>query len=74
MVTVATAKKPRAARPPAVPVTPPAGGNYRCYNDHPDFPGRPCNKMLGAGWGAWTLRCPRCKQMVHFENPNDPIR
>lgn len=80
MATV-TAKKP-AAKPKGqgagrkAQVPEPAGlfGNYRCYREHPKFRGRPCNRWLRAGRGAWAGRCDRCGGEVEFKEPNDPIR
>lgn len=62
---VATAKRRERPKPP------PVFGVYRCYHPHPVFPGRPCNKRLGAGSGEFQDICPRCHQPVAFLNPND---
>lgn len=65
-MTMATAKKPKAR-----PAPPPVYGMYRCYHEHPEFPGRPCNRLLGAGAGALECVCPRCHNRLVFTNPND---
>lgn len=48
---------------------PPVFGRYRCYWMN-EF-GRPCNRLLGAGSGAFEGVCPRCRRRVAFLNPND---
>lgn len=80
----ATVAKPKREGKPSPPAPLPTSlgegsqgvvfGNYRCYLDSPDFPGRPCNKRIGVGHGPLQTVCPRCRRLVDFADANDPIR